>query len=76
MIRTYIDERGPYIMEMVANADQRNLRPNSIANHFANELSVHPSGRYCYFASGPSPYRILYLPHYGDGEPQPESANN
>lgn len=70
---TYIDDRGPYMLEQIANADARR-KSGSYANEWANELTVSRNGKFAY-AKSPLPvwnYTILFLPHRGEGEPRPQ----
>lgn len=72
---TYIDKRGPYVLEMTCNADARNKRPTSMAAYWAESLMVSPNGKFAYAESlVPSSwqYRLLYFPHRGEGEPRPQ----
>lgn len=70
MIWTQTDERGPYFLEQVSNADHR--RRDRLARQNA-ELMVGPEGRYAYVEfSGAGDFHVIYFyPHEGEGEPRP-----
>ncbi len=68
---TYIDPRGPYVLESVANADSRAKHPEGMVNHWAATLKVSPGGKFCYVDWTTTHIKILHLPHRGEGEPRP-----
>jgi len=69
---TYIDERGPYMLEQIANADARR-KAGSYANEWADVLMVSRSGKFVYARSRAVwGYVVLFMPHMGDGEPRPQ----
>lgn len=76
---TYIDERGPYMLELISNADARRRNEKSLV-FWSENMYPSKSGRFAYSRSEDvgrghreSGWRftILFLPHKGEGEPRP-----
>lgn len=74
----YIDERGPYLLELASNADARRRDTGGKwANYWAYSLIVSNHGHFAYgdivLHDHKTTCRILFLPHMGNGEPRPQS---
>lgn len=67
-METVIDDRGPYLLELISNADLRRTNRN-IA--WVGCLTVSDKGHFAMTEMPRWDARVLYLPHTGEGEPRP-----